>query len=448
MPKPENCTFYKTAAEAENAGFRPCLLCRPESAPSVSVTKSSATPANRAAKILEKECGSKLNQEEIAARLGCTSRHLNRVFKAEYRVSPGQYLQTCRLLLAKSLLAETNLPISDVARAAGFGSLRHFNASFKKHYRLTPTEIRNQKQKNEKQTDSITLSLGYRPPYPWHQVLDFLETRAIPGVEKIQNGEYMRAVHIETEGEHRYGWVKVGHNSDKNALSITISASLLPVLSDVLFRIRRLFDLNCDPELIYEILSTMNEIKPGLCILGTRLPGCFNSYEMAVRAVLGQQITVKAARTLALRMTAAYGTPVQTGIEGLTHTFPAPEKIASLSESITDSLGPLGIIATRAKTISALSQAFMDDSICFDACVCPEAEMEKLKKIPGIGPWTAKYIAMRAMEWPDAFLETDAGIKKALAPLTEKETAEMAKKWRPWRSYATINIWNSLKENE
>ncbi|WNY28794.1 putative bifunctional transcriptional activator/DNA repair enzyme AlkA [Methanimicrococcus stummii] len=447
MPKAENCTYFKTAAEAENAGFRPCLLCRPEIAPGVSAAPTDATAdlARRAAKLLEKECGSKQSVEELAARLGCTGRHLRRVFTAEYNVSPIQYLQTCRLLLAKNLLTETNLPIQKVAKASGFRSLRHFNALFKDQYRLSPTMFR-QNADNKKQSETITLALGYRPPYQWQQILEFLEARAAPGVEIVRNGEYLRTVHMTAEAQHLYGRVRVGNRPDKNVLTVTISENLLPALPDILFRIRHLFDLHCNPEIVYETLAEMNDIKPGLCVLGTRLPGCFDSFETAVRAILGQQITVKAARTLAGRLAETYGTPIQTGIEELTHTFPAPEDILALSDSITEHLGVLGIISARSKTILALAQTFADGTVNFDFCAQPEIEMKKLLKIQGIGPWTAQYIAMRTMGWPDAFLETDAGIKKALAPRTEKEMTELALDWKPWRSYATINLWNSLKE--
>ncbi len=188
----------------------------------------------------------------------------------------------------------------------------------------------------------------------------------------------------------------------------------------------------------------MNDIRPGLCVPGTRLPGCFNAFEMAVRAVLGQQITVKAASTLAARIAQTYGAPIQTGIEGLTYVFPSPEDLLSIEEPIENALGRLGVIASRAKTIYELARAIVQGEIDIDLPPHPEEEMKKLTAIRGIGGWTAKYIAMRAMEWPDAFLETDAGVKKALQPYTSKEILNMAEAWRPWRSYATVNLWNTL----
>ncbi|MBP1764170.1 MAG: transcriptional regulator, AraC family [Firmicutes bacterium] len=445
LPKAENCIFFSTAAAAEQAGFRPCLLCRPELAPGTSAVDATASLVHRAARILEECCGSGQSLEELAARLGCTSRHLRRAFTAEYNVSPVQYLQTCRLLLAKNLLTDTNLSVLDVAMAAGFGSLRRFNDLFKKQYRLAPTALRRQTAEEKGQESTVTLALGYRPPYQWQQLLDFLAQRVIPGVEAVRNGEYWRTVRFVT-GERRYvyGWVRVGHRPQKNTLTVTMSSSLLPVLPRVLARVRHLFDLYCDPDAVGKTLLSMNNIHPGLCVPGTRLPGCFDPFEMAVRAVLGQQITVKAASTLAARLVETYGTPVQTGIEGLTHAFPRPEDIVVLDGPISNHLGPLGIIATRANTILELARAFVQNAIDFGFCARPDVEMKKLMAIPGIGTWTAQYIAMRAMGWPDAFLQTDHGVKKALAPHTPKEILALAEEWRPWRSYATISLWNSL----
>jgi AraC family transcriptional regulator of adaptative response / DNA-3-methyladenine glycosylase II len=395
--------------------------------------------------MLEKNCGSGQSLEEIAERLGCTDRHLRRVFTAAYNVSPVQYLQTCRLLLAKNLLTDTDLSVLEVAMAAGFGSLRRFNDLFKKQYKLSPTALRKHTTKEKKHTDNITLALGYRPPYHWEEMLNFLAGRAITGIEVVKNGEYMRTVHLENaEGKHIYGWIRVGHKPKKNALSVTVSETLLPVLSQVLARTRHLFDLYCDPDAVYETLRAMNDIRPGLCVLGTRVPGCFNAFEMAVRAVLGQQITVKAASTLAARIVETYGTPIQTGIEGLTHIFPLPKDIITLDGAIENHFGMLGVTAARSNTIYKLALALVQGEIDFDLCAQPEKEMKKLMAIRGIGSWTAQYIAMRTMEWPDAFLETDAGVKKALQPYTAKELLNMAEAWRPWRSYATVNLWNTL----
>lgn len=445
QPKSGNCTFYQSAAQAEQAGYRPCLLCRPELAPGSSVTDATSTLAHRAARLLEENCGRSQSLDELAAELGCTGRHLRRVFKTEYSVSPVEYLQTCKLLVAKNLLTDTNLSILDVAMAAGFGSLRRFNDLFKSRYKLSPTALRKYAAEGETASGNITLLLGYRPPYRYEEILGFLSARAIPGVEVVKDGEYLRTVRLYDAKNNQFdGWIKVSHRPKKNALTVTVSESLLKVLPQVLPKVRHLFDLYCEPETVYKALELMNSIRPGLIVLGLRLPGSFGAFEMALRAVLGQQITLKAANTLAARFVREFGVPIKTGVEGLTHVFPSPEDILELEGPIENHLGPIGIIATRARTIYALADAIAHREINFGICANPETEMKKLMGITGIGSWTAQYIAMRTMGWPDAFLETDAGVKKALAPYTSKEILKLAESWRPWRSYATINLWNSL----
>ncbi|WAW10824.1 helix-turn-helix domain-containing protein [Oxalobacter vibrioformis] len=445
LPKAENCTFYVSASAAEQAGYRPCLLCRPELAPGNAPVDAVSSLARRAAGLLEADYGSEQGIEKLADRLGCSSRHLRRAFAAEYSVSPVQYLQTCRLLLAKSLLTDTNLPVISVAMAAGFGSLRRFNALFKKQYGLAPTAMRKQVTGNSSHDTHVTLTLGYRPPYQWKQILDFLAGRVIAGVEKVVDDEYFRTVRLDAgDGQPVYGWIKVGHRPQKNALAVTVSATLLPVLSQVLDRVRHLFDLCCDPDAIVETLAVMNSIRPGLCVPGIRLPGCFDTFEMTVRAVLGQQITVKAAGTLATRLAQVYGTAVDTGIKGLTHVFPSPETLLSLQGQIADHLGLLGITRARANTILGLAKTLAEGEIDLRFCAEPQAELEKLMMIPGIGAWTAQYIAMRAIGWPDAFPHTDYGVKKALSSHVSAEILVLAESWRPWRSYATINLWNTL----
>jgi AraC family transcriptional regulator of adaptative response / DNA-3-methyladenine glycosylase II len=236
----------------------------------------------------------------------------------------------------------------------------------------------------------------------------------------------------------------VSNNSDKNTLSVTLSESLLPVLPLVLARVKRQFDLHCDPNAVYETLSVMNDIRPNLCVPGTRLPGCHDAFEMSVRAVLGQQITVKAAGTLANRVVMAFGTPIETGVPGLTRTFPSPEDVLALGDEIENRFGELGVTSARSFTIRELARAFAQKEIEFDYPARVEEEIKKLTEIRGIGGWTAHYIAMRAMGFTDAFLETDFGVKKALQPYKPKELLQLAESWRPWRGYATVNLWNAL----
>lgn len=447
LPKPENCSFYTSAASAEQAGFRPCLLCRPELAPGAAPVDATGSLAQRAARLLEENCGSGQTLEEFVIRLGCSDRHLRRAFAKEYSVSPVQYLQTCRLLLAKSLLTDTKLSILDIAMASGFGSLRRMNDLFKKQYRLAPSALRRQLE-TLPQNDNITLALGFRPPYQWKQMLNFLSARAMPGVELVRGNEYVRTVQLVKEDEKRVcGWVRIGLHPQNNTLAVTINSALLSVLPQVLARVRHLFDLHCDPAAVHEALKTINEIRPGVCALGTRLPGCFDAFEMTVQAILGQQATVKAANALAGKFVESFGTPVATEIKQLTHVFPAPCDITALGGAIVDRLALIGISAAQANSILALARAFEQKEVDFNSYASAELELQKLLNLPGIGPitpWTAQYIAMRAMAWPDAFPHTDHEVKKALGSYTEKEILSMAETWRPWRSYAAINLWNSL----
>lgn len=338
-----------------------------------------------------------------------------------------------------------DLQMVDIAFASGFGSLRRFNDAFKGKYHLTPTQFRRQISKDRQECAKIRVSVGYRPPYRWDEMLSFLKERAIPGVEVVGGDTYYRTVRVpNAEQALITGWISVSDNADKNVLEVGFSESLFPVLPQVLGKVRNMFDLYCDPETVYRALSPLNEIREELCIKGTRLPGCFDPFELSVRAILGQQVTVKAAGTLTGRIVSRFGTHVKTPVEGLTHAFPTVESLLNLGENIEDYLGPLGVIAGRARAIRDLAQAVTDGEICFDKCHEPKAEIKKLTAIKGIGAWTANYIAMRAYSWTDAFLETDAGIRHALSGRSPKELRAMSEGWRPWRSYAAINLWNSL----
>ncbi len=447
MPKEENCIFFTSAAEAEQAGYRPCLLCRPELAPGLAPVDATVNLVFKAVRKIEENCFEGNSIAAIAESLGCSDRHLRRSFIAELHVSPVQYMQTYRLLLAKNLLMSSKLSVLDVAMASGFGSLRRFNALFKEKYHLTPSDLRKQLSLAVSQTDMVTIFAGYHPPYEWECLLSFFAERAVPGIEVVKNNEYWRTVSLEDMNKRRItGWIKIGHISEKNMLAISISTSLLPVLPQVLARVRIMFDLYCDPAIIYNDLKVMNKVKPDLCILGTRLPGCFNVFEMAVRTILGQQVSIKAAQTLIARFTEKLGIPLQTNIEGLTHIFPTPEMIVHIKEPLENILGKLGITSMRSKAIKSLAFALYTGEVDLTFCSSPEREVEKLLKLPGIGQWTAQYLAMRAMNWPDAFLDTDYGVKKALKTLTSQEISELKTQCSPWGSYATINLWNSLQK--
>jgi AraC family transcriptional regulator of adaptative response / DNA-3-methyladenine glycosylase II len=444
VPKEENCTFYTSAAAAEAAGYRPCLKCRPELAPGTAPVDSVSRLARSAAMIIEENCLTTRKVSELAAVLGITDRHLRRVFFAEYGVTPVQYFQTNRLLLAKKLLTDTKITVTDVAMTAGFGSIRRFNDLFKKQYRLTPNSLRSKGQGTTGNHDEITLTIGYRPPYDWNSIIHFLASRAIPGVESVVEGVYRRTVVIRKGEIKYYGWLIVANQTKNHALSVTLAVTLLPVLSQVLARIRHIFDVDCSPDQVHEKLIVMNDVIPDVCIPGIRVPGCFDPFEMSARAILGQQVTVKAAGTLATRLVDAFGEKIDTPYKELTFTFPQPDDICRLDGSIENHLGPLGIIGARARSILALARALVNQSLTLSQRANPANEMEKLQDLPGIGPWTVQYIAMRALGWPDAFPHTDYGVKKALSSRPPKEILILSKAWSPWRSYATILLWNSL----
>lgn len=445
LPRRENCSFFINAAAAETAGYRPCLKCRPELAPGLSPVDAASRTAQKAALIMGEDCLADRNISDLAEVMKITDRHLRRIFVSEYGVSPVQYLQTLRLLLAKSLLTDTQLSVTEVAMAAGFGSIRRFNDLFQKQYRLTPGKLRRIGTQPPENNSEITLSLGYRPPYAWDELISFLAERAIPGVEYVTDNVYRRTVTVQ-RGEAVYrGWISIANISKSNSLSVTVAPTLLPVLPQVLTRVRCLFDVNCNPLEIYEKLMVMNELYPDMCVPGVRLPGCFDPFEMSVRAILGQQVTVKAARTLAMRLAAIFGEKVATPFGELWVTFPGPGTIYHLEAPIENHLGPLGIIATRARSILGLAEALVTGSVTFSHSADPEIEMEKLLKLPGLGPWTVQYIGMRALGWPDAFPHTDCGVKKALSGMESRQILKLSQAWRPWRSYATVNLWNSLK---
>jgi AraC family transcriptional regulator of adaptative response / DNA-3-methyladenine glycosylase II len=445
-PKEKNCLFFPSAAAAEKAGYRPCLKCRPELAPGRAPADASSRIAGQAVLLLADDNLADSGIGELADRLGITGRHLRRVFCAEFGVSPVQYLQTCRLLLAKNLLTDTELPITEIAMTAGFGSIRRFNDLFKKRYRMAPGRLRKTLAISpDRGAGGITLFIAYRPPYEWTGLISFLAGRLISGVESLAQGVYRRTVALPQGDKIYRGWISLAQAPEKKSLALTVSPALLPVLPRVLSRVKLLFDTNCDPMEIYEKLSVMNRMSEGLCIPGTRLPGSFDPFEMSVRAILGQQVTVKAARTLAKRFAEALGEQILTPFEELTRTFPGPEKIISLQGPVEDHLGPLGITGARSRSIYALARALTAGTITLSAGADPEEEMKKLLLLPGFGPWTVNYIGMRALSWPDAFPHTDYGVKKALPGKTEKEIAALAEQWRPWRSYAVINLWNSLE---
>ena len=446
--KIENVTFYASAAEAEEAGYRPCLVCRPETAPGLSSADARKSLARRAAAMIQEECTAGDGLERLSARLGYTDRHVRRVFQDEFGVTPMQFLTTCRLRLAKAMLADTSLSMADVAKASGFKSTRRFNDAFKSHYGLVPSEQRrlakNRSANAFNAEAAIRLRLGYRPPLCFSELLAFFRDRALAGVEVVDDASYARTARMAMpDGSEVSGWIRVEHDPAHNALVLSIAESLLPATSIVVARVRRMFDLDCDPETVFEGLAALDTIRPGANVCGMRLPGCFDPFETCCRAVLGQQVSVAAANKLAARVVDALGPHIQTGIEGLDRAWPSAFEVSSLDD-VAGVLGPLGVIRTRSVVIAEIARMVESADLGFDALVDPIEQINALLSVKGIGPWTANYIAMRAYSYPDAFLEKDSGVAHALPDMTPKERLEAVEPCRPWRSYAVICLWNSL----
>lgn len=294
--------------------------------------------------------------------------------------------------------------------------------------------------------EGVVRHLAYRSPYGFARLLEFFHARRIDGVETVDDASYARAVRLQgmaADGGDLVGWVRVVDEPAESRLRVTMSESLAPAAPQVVERVRRQFDVDCDPEAVFEGIRSLDELVPGAAVPGTRVPGAFDSFETAVRAILGQQISVRAANRLAARIARTYGTPVDLGMEGLRFLFPAPRDVLAL-DSIEDALGELGVIKTRARTIRELARLVVEGALDLDPGADVAQQMETLLAIKGIGPWSANYIAMRTLGYADAFLETDAGIRHALPELSPAERLAAAERWRPWRAYANVCLWNSL----
>ena len=445
-PKRENCRFFTHAAQAESAGFRPCLRCRPELAP-----HAASWSIHDAAGILAQQASRWLDEPEawgdappsvakLAARMGVSDRHLRRIFEAQFGISPLQYLQTARLLSAKQLLTDSDLPVTQIALLSGYASVRRFNAAFLEHYGLNPSRLRHEGAAGPQASRAIRL--GYRPPYDVNALLGFLHTRQVQGLEAVEPERQRigKTLRIEAGGRQHTGWVMAQFDPERCHLALHVSDSLHGVLPLVLRRVRAAFDLDADPHAIDRALC---DSFPGT--EGRRVPGALDGFELAVRAVLGQQITVAAARTLTQRLVDRFGEPLSTPWPGLSRLFPAPSVLA---QAAPESLGELGIVRQRQAAIAALARAVADKRLSLQGGADVQATIETLKQLPGIGDWTAQYIAMRALRWPDAFPAGDVALHKALGVQAAKHPARAAEAasqaWRPWRSYAVIRAWAAL----
>ena len=437
-PKRENCRFYPSAAAAESAGFRPCLRCRPELAPGNASVDAARRVAQAAASLIEDAALEDAGLEAIAKRLGITDRHLRRAFGAEFGVSPVEFAQTQRLLLAKRLLTDTVLPVTDIAFASGFRSVRRFNALFRERYRLQPQQLRRRAEAAPE--DALAFELSYRPPYDWPALAAFLGARAIAGVEALEEGAYRRTARLRIERKTHTGWIAVAPSRKKPALRVTVSASLAKALPPVLSRVKALMDLACNPAEVAQGLGELGKANAGL-----RVPGAFDGFEVAVRAILGQQVTVAAARTIAGRFAAEFGESVETPFPSLKTVFPNAEQVAKVRPG---DVAKLGMPEARARTVIGLARAVATGELVLMPNADVEATLERLRAIPGIGEWTAQYIAMRALAWPDAFPHADYGVMKALGAKDPRAALAAGEAWRPWRAYAVMHLWQSLTKTK
>ncbi len=442
-PKRENVTFHASAAACEEAGYRACLRCRPETSPQLGAWNGASNTVSRALALIEAGALDESDVETLAERVGVGGRQLRRLFLQHLGATPVGVAQTRRVLLAKQLIHETDLPMGEVALAAGFGSVRRFNETFQQLYDRPPATLRRRKPTAAPPGEAIALTLRYRPPYDWDGMLAFLAMRAIPGVEVVENNTYRRVIALDGAA----GTLAVTP-IDGDRLSVAVRFPKPSALPRILARVRGVFDLSADPAGIAEALSRDPDLarmvaqRPGL-----RVPGAWDGFELAVRAILGQQITVSAARKLAGDLVAAHGEPLPEGWAepGLTHAFPSAARVAAAD------LSGMKMPGARIRSLSNMARAVAEDP----NILAPDADLptmvKRLRALPGIGEWTAQYIAMRQLREPDAFPAADVALMRALADAdgvrpTADQLLERAEAWRPWRAYAALHLWASLAD--
>ncbi|MGY1519871.1 AlkA N-terminal domain-containing protein [Luteimonas sp. A482] len=445
--KARNVRYYANAAAAEAAGFRPCLRCRPELSPADGSWRRGDGTLARALKLIDEGFLADAPLAALAERVHVGERQLRRLFTARLGAPPIGVHGTRRLLFAKQLLTETALPVTEVALAAGFGSLRRFNTCFRGAYGLAPRELRRRPGAGD--SDVLALRLNYRPPHDFAAMLDFLRGRALPGVEHVDDSAYLRVV-----GDAAVpGWLRVspwprGSGDDGHALKLELHACPPSQLLALVERVRRMFDLDADPQAIGEVLARDPQLRPLLRKRpGLRMPSGWDGFEIAVRAVVGQQVSVTAARTITARLAQRHGTPLPAALatSGLLLRFPTPEQLVEAD------LSGIGLPTARAATIRAIARGLLDGRVDFRAGGTLEEFVERWTDLPGIGPWTAHYIAMRALGHPDAFPAGDLVLHKHLLAADDTATTtprlrtaaltRQAEAWRPWRAYAVIHVW-------
>ncbi len=443
-PKRENVTFFSCAAAAEAAGFRPCRRCRPETSPGTPAWNGTSAVVSRALRLIEDGAVDDDTGEALAARVGLGERQLRRLFQKHLGASPAEIARARRLHFAKRLIDETTLGIAEVAISAGFRSIRQFNHSIRKTFGRSPRELRRRRAADVRGTEAanergaLTLRLSYRPPLEWRALLEFFRARATPGVELVDGECYRRTIAWGAVP----GWIEVSPAGHGSYLVLRAELPATYGLMQLVERVRRMFDLNADPLRVARVLSrdsylrALVRARPGL-----RVPGAWDGFELAVRAILGQQVTVRAATTLAGRLVQRFGRPIDGSVPGLTHLFPDPQALADAD------LGGIGLTTSRAETIRGLARAVAAGLLALDASRGFEDGVARLAALRGIGEWTAQYVALRAFGDPDAFPFGDLALRRALANgagmPSARAVARIAERWRPWRAYAAIHLWAS-----
>ena len=437
VSREENIRYFPTAAAAAEAGFRPCLRCRPECSPGTGAWLGTQNTVSRALRLIGQSGLKDGGVELLAKRLGIGSRHLRRLFLRHLGATPRAVAQTRRLHFTKKLIDETTLPMTQVALASGFGCVRQFNDAIRKVYNRTPTQIRRLAPKKAVQPEHQYLfHLHFQRPYNWKAMLAFLAPRATPGVEAVQDGTYRRSFSLR----ERHGFFEVSLDEPKDALILRVQFDDPQSLFLIVERVRTMFDVNADWATIVRTLGVDPLFEKQMAAdPGLRVPGCWNGFELATRAILGQQITVKGATTLAGRIVKNFGRALP-NTPDVTYLFPAPEVLADAN------LAGVGLPKKRAETIRHLARAVSDGEITFD----PDWELDnfvrRLCEIPGIGKWTAQYVAMRALAEPDAFPSGDLGFLHALKLENPRELERRSEEWRPWRAYAAMYLWKAVEQ--
>jgi AraC family transcriptional regulator of adaptative response / DNA-3-methyladenine glycosylase II len=442
-PLRRNCRFFANAASAERQGFRPCLRCRPELAPGLSLVDSSQMLATQAARLIEQAAhdGAEVYLPRIAQRLGVTDRHLRRIFQQLHGVTPIDFLSTQRLLLAKQLLTDTDMAVTQVALASGHGSLRRFNAAFAQRYRMNPSALRRESRatRAHRAAEPPSLRLAYRPPYDIAGVLGFLAQRALPGVEVVDGLTLRRTLAWPHRGTLLQGWLHCRFVPQRDEVHLSLAPALLPAAGAILQRLRQGLDLDAEPSAIDAALGAL----PLPARAGLRVPGAIDGFETAVRIILGQQITVAAARTVARRLVAEFGSPIDTPFVDLDRLFPGA---AALAEAAPERIGCLGIVRQRVGALQALAREVAAGRIELHPAAPLQPTLDALRALPGIGEWTVQLIAMRVLAWPDAFPASDIGVLNALGTRDVPRVMAQAQAWRPWRAYAVMRLWLNLEK--